>query len=186
GTSRAGQKFTDTGANLTTKDIKKYNKIAVYSIAKYSMVNVDHLLRLYLLMRQTRISACEYKEEIMERSKALIKELSKEAKDIYQWPPPPLPELDRGSRSTTPKRPRVDDVSEKEGDSMSIDEYDDSDSGSDQEELDSAGDVSCRHGVIGNGYVHTVTGDVATYTIMNYAYKGNAGAEIVGDLYITQ
>ncbi|KAG8701418.1 hypothetical protein FRC11_012186, partial [Ceratobasidium sp. 423] len=185
GASRAGQNLADEGANLTAKDIKKYNEIVVYSIAKYSMRLVEDLLRLYLLMRQTRIFAYEYKAEIAERSKALIKELSEEAKDIYQWPPPPLPEPDQGSCSTTSKRPRTDTLPEEE-DSMSVDEYDDSDSGSDQEEPDSASDVGCKHGVAGNGYVHTVTGDVATYTIKNYAYEGNGGAEIVGDPYIAR
>ncbi|KAG8686296.1 hypothetical protein FRC11_009190, partial [Ceratobasidium sp. 423] len=185
GTSGAGPKLAGAGDNLTAKDIKKYNKIVVYSIATYSMMQVEDLLQLYLLMRQTRFSADEYRTEIKKRGKARINELSVEAPDIYRWPPPPLPDTDRGSRTSASKKRRLDDLPEAQ-DSMSVDEYDDSDSGSDQEEADSASDVDCKHGVTGNSYVHTVTGDVGTYTIKNYAYKGDVGAGIVGDPYIVQ
>ncbi|KAG8750678.1 hypothetical protein FRC11_010183, partial [Ceratobasidium sp. 423] len=183
GTSGAGPRPAGAGDNLTAKDIKKYNKIVVYSTATYSMIHLEHLLQLYLLMRQTRFSADEYKKEIMKHSNALIKELSKEAPDIYRWPPPPLPDTDQGSSAS--KRPRLDDVTEAE-DSMSVDEYDDFDSGSDQEEPDSASDVDRERGVAGGSYVQTVTGDVATYTIKNYAYGGDVAAGIIGDPYIAQ
>ncbi|CAE6511545.1 unnamed protein product [Rhizoctonia solani] len=142
GMPKADQKLVDAG--LMIKDIKKYNKTVVCSIATYRVGRVQDLLQLYLLMRVTRIAAYEYREEIMERGKTLMNELSEEAKETYEWPPLPLPQLGPGSLPTGSKKPRLDYLTEAE-DSIPTDEYDDS--GPSQQELDSTSDVSRKYSV---------------------------------------
>ncbi|KEP55626.1 hypothetical protein V565_002400 [Rhizoctonia solani 123E] len=121
-------KRVDSNTKLTIQDIKKYNKIVVYTIAKYSMLDIEPLLELYLLMRQTRILAQQYQEEIRKDGPDRIDQLSYGAKDFYEWAPPPSPKSDRGRPS---KRQRTDDQSNELGsmteeieDMMSVDQDD--------------------------------------------------------------
>ncbi|KAH7334261.1 hypothetical protein B0J17DRAFT_631064 [Rhizoctonia solani] len=162
GEPRTPERVAGSNTELTTEDIIKYNKVAVYSIATYSMQDVESLLVLYLLMRQTRILVRQYKQEIRRDGSNRIKQLTRAAGDIYKWPPPPLSESNRGF-TTSSKQRELDDVSEE--DSMSVDQYDISESRSDFEELESLSDT---------GRTRTVIGEVATYTVRNYAYHGGA------------
>ncbi|CUA78003.1 hypothetical protein RSOLAG22IIIB_12970 [Rhizoctonia solani] len=165
------EKAGDKTADLTIEDIKKYNKIVIYKIGVYEMSCIESLLRLYLLMRTTRILAQQYKDEIKKFSLARILELSKEAGDIYKWPPPPL--------VASAKRKRLNDwcgesgsMAEESEDGMSDDQEDGSDSSSDSEKLDS---------LRSDAPTYVITGEVATYTLKNYAYETNAGACAVDD-----
>ncbi|KDN39877.1 hypothetical protein RSAG8_08528, partial [Rhizoctonia solani AG-8 WAC10335] len=54
GESGAGKTVADAHTNLKIKDIKKHNKVVVYTIATYAMSNILDLLELYLLMRRAR------------------------------------------------------------------------------------------------------------------------------------
>ncbi|KAG8731514.1 hypothetical protein FRC11_003941 [Ceratobasidium sp. 423] len=170
---------------LTAEDIKKHDKvlfespgprslidvmqIVVYSIAKYSMFNIQGLLQLYLLMRQTGILAHQYKEEIEKLSYARLMELLRDAKEIYQWPPPPLPESNMGStRSTTPKRKKMDDQIDAM-DNMSIDPDDSFDSESDSEELNSFSDADGPYTATGDGS-YAVTGNGLSYVSPAFLY----------------
>ncbi|CUA75737.1 hypothetical protein RSOLAG22IIIB_06044 [Rhizoctonia solani] len=125
-----------TNPNLKTRveNIKKHNKIVVYTIATYSMSDINDLFQLYLLMRHARTLAQRYQKEIQDDTPDLIWQLLDEAKDIYEWPPPPLPL----SKRETAKQRKLDELessvdSEETEDMMSLDSNDDSDFGSDSE-----------------------------------------------------
>ncbi|KEP49707.1 hypothetical protein V565_094670 [Rhizoctonia solani 123E] len=170
----AGEEVADVNTKLTIEQIKKHNKIVVYSIGTYDMREPEDILQLYLLMRQTRALAQQYKNEIMQ-STDRVWELFTEIKDIYRWPPPPRPKSDRGS-----KKRKLDDgrggqlPHMPENTSMSIEPYensDDSGSQSDLEELESLGNA---------GSMQRIVGEVASYTLMNYAHNEDAGACVSG------
>ncbi|KAG8697367.1 hypothetical protein FRC11_000083, partial [Ceratobasidium sp. 423] len=149
-----GQKFADADVELTIENIK-HGKIVVYSLGKYSMQATTDMLRLYLLMRQTRVLVKQYKDEIMKYGVDKITQLLSKASEIYRWPPAPLPESDRGSttRSTSNKRRKLDqclDGIPEANDSMSIDQDNYSDSDSDLEDLDSLSDIDCGYTVTAN------------------------------------
>ncbi|CAE7146244.1 unnamed protein product [Rhizoctonia solani] len=156
----------------TVEEIMKYNKIVVYTIAKFSMTHLPSLLQLHLLMRHTRTLAEDYEADIKKHSQVLLRQLVRQAKDIYRWaPPPPPPPSDRASkrRKTRSDMPPVDEDEDREdGDEydMSIDQDDSSGSISDPQELDSLDDLgpTCR-----------IAGDVAKYTVRNYAHEYNEG-----------
>ncbi|CUA77941.1 hypothetical protein RSOLAG22IIIB_12926 [Rhizoctonia solani] len=174
-TPTAVEEVADENAKLTIEDIKKYNKIVVYKVNTYDMSDIGSLLRLYLLMRQTRIIAQQYADEIKKFGVARVLQLSNEAEDIYKWAPPPL--------SGSAKRKRPNDwrgepgslTEELEG--MMSDQSDESGSRSDSEECDSFGDIAPTH---------TISGQVAAHTLKNYARETNRGACVVGDPCIAQ
>ncbi|KDN36855.1 hypothetical protein RSAG8_10553, partial [Rhizoctonia solani AG-8 WAC10335] len=155
GETGIGKTAVDVNTNLTIEDIKKFNKIVVYTIATYSMSAIEDLLELYVLMRHTRTLAQEYKREITGDVRARIRQLSKERTD--EW----------GSQ--------LDSTAEEENeDIVPVDQGDDSDSMSDSEELDSLSDA---------GPTRAITGEleVGIYTLKNYAYEGDAGNSGIGD-----
>ncbi|CAE6474060.1 unnamed protein product [Rhizoctonia solani] len=154
-----GETVTDAHTTLTVKDIKKYNKIVVYTIATFPMSNTESMLDLYLFMRLTRTLAEQYKDEIEKDDGAQISQLSEEAGDIYKWAPPPLQPSRKRQRSDA-WGSQLSSTDEKEDDDF----Y----SKSDLEELDSLSDVN-------PGPSRTITGEVGTYTLKNYAYREDAG-----------
>ncbi|CAE6419537.1 unnamed protein product [Rhizoctonia solani] len=164
-TPTAVEEVADENAKLTIKDIKKYNKIVVYRIDIYDMTDIGSLLRLYLLMRQTRILAQQYTDEIKKFSVARILQLSSEAGGIYKWAPPPL--------SGSAKRKRSNDWHSELGsmteepEDMMFDRSYESASRSDSEECNSFSDIAPTH---------TIHGEVAAYTVKNYAQETNRGA----------
>ncbi|KDN37447.1 hypothetical protein RSAG8_10182, partial [Rhizoctonia solani AG-8 WAC10335] len=167
-----------TGANtsLTIKDIKKYNKIAMYSIALYNMKGAEEMLQFYLLMRHTLALAEQYKDEIVGDKYDRVRQLLKEAKEFYKWPPPPRPPSDRGTkrqRTGGSKYNRsLPSVPEAKIDDMSIDPYEDSDYSFDSEEPEPPNDA---------GPMGRIAGEVASYTLRNYAYEEDAEACSLGN-----
>ncbi|CUA68290.1 hypothetical protein RSOLAG22IIIB_07818 [Rhizoctonia solani] len=149
---KTGEKTVDADINLSIKEIKKYNKIVIYSIAKYDMTATQDILQLYLLMRQTLVLAQQYRNEMIEDSVGLINQLINEAGEFYEWPPPPHPKSDRGT-----KRPRTGSECSNpfgptpENDSMSVDPCDDSNCESDREELESPDVDGPKRRVVGEG-----------------------------------
>ncbi|CAE6432165.1 unnamed protein product [Rhizoctonia solani] len=161
-----GETAMDAHTTLTIQDIKKYNKIVVYTIATFSMSHAESVLDLYLLMRLTRILAQQYKEEIENSDGTLISQLSEEAEDIYKWAPPPLQPSRKRQKSDAWSSQLSSTVEEEQDDIMSVDQDEDFDSRPDSEELDSLSDAE-------PGPTRTITGEVGTYTFQNYAYKGD-------------
>ncbi|CAE7069960.1 unnamed protein product [Rhizoctonia solani] len=164
-----GESKTDTGV---TEDIKKYNKIVVYTIETFSMDDISHLLRLYLLMRCTWRLAQDYQKDIKEDNAVRIIQLLGEAKSFYEWAPPPPPPSDRGMkrRKLNNCLSSVAETEQEEvdaDDSMSVDQDYSSDSVSDPQEFESSSDPgpTCR-----------ITGEVAKYTLKNYAHEEQIGA----------
>ncbi|EUC61505.1 hypothetical protein RSOL_396330 [Rhizoctonia solani AG-3 Rhs1AP] len=154
---KIGEEAAGVVTNLTVKEVMKYNKIVVYSIATYKMTVTEDILQLYLLMRQTRVLAQQYKEEITKDAFIRILALFDEAKELYQ-PPPPRPKSDsaRKKRKYTSSLPPTREVKAK-----CIDSEDDFDSSSDLEELES---------LSSGGPTGRIVGDVASYTVKNYAH----------------
>ncbi|CAE6485202.1 unnamed protein product, partial [Rhizoctonia solani] len=126
---KAGEEALGASTSLTTEDIKKYNKIVMYSLARYNMTRAEDMMRLYLLMRYTRTLARQYKDEIEEDDYAQVHELLKKAKEFYQWSPTPRAQSNRSESNSFAS------VSERQSEGMSIDSYEDSDCNSDPEEL---------------------------------------------------
>ncbi|CAE6499820.1 unnamed protein product [Rhizoctonia solani] len=124
-------------------------------------------------MRQTLVLAQQYRNEMIEDSVGLINQLINEAGEFYEWPPPPHPKSDRGT-----KRPRTGSECSNpfgptpDNDSMSVDPCEDSNRESDREELESPEDV---------GPTRRVVGEVASYTFKNDAYPEYVGACAFGD-----
>ncbi|KDN34760.1 hypothetical protein RSAG8_12169, partial [Rhizoctonia solani AG-8 WAC10335] len=88
-----------------------------------------------------------------------IRNLFNEAKEFYQWSPPPRPKSERSA-----KRRRLADglgnlSPTREVDSMSIDSCEDAESES--EELESLNEA---------GPMRRIRGEVGSYTLRNYAY----------------
>ncbi|CAE7127198.1 unnamed protein product [Rhizoctonia solani] len=170
-------------AILTIEEIKKYNKIVVYTIAEFSMDYIPHLLELYLIMRHTWILVQEYQNDVQKHSVTLIRKLATQAKDNYTWAPQPRPSKRRRTGSDTSRyMPSVTEGQNEEADDheyeednedgMSVDPDDSSDSASDPQELDSLSSP---------GPTHIISGEVAKYTMMNYAYERDTGAREAGD-----
>ncbi|CAE6529539.1 unnamed protein product [Rhizoctonia solani] len=130
-------------------------------------------------MRQTLILAQQYRNEMIEDSVGLINQLINEAREFYEWSPPPRPKSDRGT-----KRPRTGSEYSNpfgprpENESMSVDPYEDSDCESDPEELESPEDDV--------GPTRRVVGEVSSYTFINYAYPEDVGACAFGNSYSAQ
>ncbi|KEP45135.1 hypothetical protein V565_313450 [Rhizoctonia solani 123E] len=173
---KTGKENTDANASLTIKDIKKYNKIVMFSIAKYDMTAVENMLQLYLLMRHTLTLAQQYADEVEKDRHIRVRELMKEAKEIYDWPPPPRPKPDEGMKRQRTGRsnfsPAFSATPESKRDDMSIEPYDDSNYSSDSEELEPPNDT---------GPLLRVAGEVASYTLRNYAYEEDAVTCNFGD-----
>ncbi|CAE6496468.1 unnamed protein product [Rhizoctonia solani] len=147
-----GDAITDAHTIRSIQNIKRYNKIVVYTIATFSMSNTESMLDLYLLMRLTRTLAQQYKGETEKDDGARISQLSEEAEDIYKWAPPPL-QPSRKRQSLDAWSSQLSSTTEEEEyDIMSVDQSDDFDSKSDLEELDSLSDVD-------PGPSHTITGE---------------------------
>ncbi|KEP45010.1 hypothetical protein V565_330760 [Rhizoctonia solani 123E] len=184
---KAGKENMVANASLTIEDIKKYKKvlpinwfgirlltrtqIVVFSIAKYDMTAVQEMLQLYLLMRHTLTLVGKYKGEIVKDRHARVFELLKEAKEFYRWPPPPPhPRSDKGTerqRTGGSESNSFASVSERQSDGMSIEPYEDSDCNSDSEELEPSNDA---------GPTRRIVGEVASYTLRNYANEEDAEA----------
>ncbi|KEP46295.1 hypothetical protein V565_206980 [Rhizoctonia solani 123E] len=184
--AKTSEEAMGANTNLTIQDIGKYNKvlpinwfmtglltraqIVMYSIATYNMAVTEDMLQLYLLMRHTLTLAQQYKGEIEGDKDARVRELMKEAKEFYEWPPPPRPQSNRGTKR---KRTRSSEsnsfasVSERQSDGMSIEPYEDPDCSSDSEELEPSNDA---------GPTRRIAGEVASYTVRNYAYEEDAEA----------
>ncbi|KEP53193.1 hypothetical protein V565_034280 [Rhizoctonia solani 123E] len=173
---KTGEDAADVPTNLTTKEIKKYNKIVVYSIATYNLRATEGVLELYLLMRQTRALAQQYKNEITKDALGRIAGLLNEENEIYQWPPLPRP---KPASDHDPKRRKyTSSLSHTlDKDCMSIDPDEDFDSQSDSEELES---------LSSGGPTDRIVGEVASYTLMNYAHDEDAGACVPDYPYVAQ
>ncbi|CAE6368986.1 unnamed protein product [Rhizoctonia solani] len=137
----------DAHTTPDVKDVKKYNKIVVYSMAKYQMTSIGDMMRLYLLMRKSLGLAQQYRTEIVNDGSLRVEQLSTYAEELYQWPPPPRPKSDRGakrrrtggSECSNPLGPTPEDACEG------------SDYESDSEELESLSDASPTRRVVGEG-----------------------------------
>ncbi|KDN36315.1 hypothetical protein RSAG8_10937, partial [Rhizoctonia solani AG-8 WAC10335] len=175
---KTGERVAGVNANPATKDIMKYNKIVVYSIAKYSMLSTPLLLELYLLMRHTRALAQQYKNEIMKDGRNRIRQLLEEAKEFYQWSPPPRPKPAGPKRQKLGSETNLAPMAEEEH-GMYVDSYQNSDSGSgsDSEEPESLSDA---------GPMRRIRGEVGSYTLQNYAYEEDVRACVLGDQSTTQ
>ncbi|EUC60788.1 hypothetical protein RSOL_365300 [Rhizoctonia solani AG-3 Rhs1AP] len=169
--SKTSDEVRGANTTLTIKDIKKYNKIVIYTIATYNMRKTGDMLQLYLLMRHTLALAQQYKDEIVKDGYSRVHHLMREAKEFYKWPPPPRPQSDRVA-----KRQRTGGSSEyskslasvpENQHNASIDPYGDSDYSSDSEELEPPHDA---------GPTRKIAGEVASYTLKNYAYEEDAEA----------
>ncbi|CAE6479283.1 unnamed protein product [Rhizoctonia solani] len=173
GPSRAGDEVGGANTSPTIEDIKKQNKIVMYTIATYDMTVYSDMLQLYLLMRHTLTLAKQYKKEIEGDKYARVGKILKEAKDVYEWPPPPRPQSDRGTKRQNTGQSKYSgslaSVSENEPNDMSIDPYEDSDDSWVSEELEPPHDA---------GPTREIAGEVASYTLRNYAYE--KGAEACG------
>ncbi|CAE6465357.1 unnamed protein product [Rhizoctonia solani] len=193
--AKTGEEVTgaSTSTNPTTDDIQKYNKIVMYSIAKYEMTAAEDMLQLaqivmysiatynmavtedmlqlYLLMRHTLTLAQQYKDEIVGDKCARVRELLKKAKQFYDWPPPPRPQSNRGTKrhnsGANKYKPPLTSTSEHQGDDMSIDPCEDSEHSFDSEELEPPHNA---------GPTRKIAGNVASYTLKNYAYEEDAEA----------
>ncbi|EUC57879.1 hypothetical protein RSOL_232790, partial [Rhizoctonia solani AG-3 Rhs1AP] len=157
--------------DTTSSPPKAGKEIVVFSIAKYDMTAVQEMLQLYLLMRHTLTLVGKYKGEIVKDRHARVFELLKEAKEFYRWPPPPPhPRSDKGTerqRTGGSESNSFASVSERQSDGMSIEPYEDSDCNSDSEELEPSNDA---------GPTRRIVGEVASYTLRNYANEEDAEA----------
>ncbi|KEP49714.1 hypothetical protein V565_094740, partial [Rhizoctonia solani 123E] len=140
---KAGEEALRASTSLTTEDIKKYNKIVMYSLARYNMTRAEDMMRLYLLMRYTRTLARQYAGEIEKDDYAQVHELLKKAKEFYQWSPTPRAQSNRSEPNSFAS------VSERQSEGMSIDSYEDSDCNSDPEELKPPNDGSPTQRIAG-------------------------------------
>ncbi|CAE6479276.1 unnamed protein product [Rhizoctonia solani] len=86
---------------------------------------------------------------------ARVRELLKEAKEFYEWPPPPRSQSDRGTKRQRTGQSKydgsLDSVSENEPNNISIDPYEDSDDSFDSEELEPPNNAGPTRQVAGEG-----------------------------------
>ncbi|CAE6415766.1 unnamed protein product [Rhizoctonia solani] len=124
-------------------------------------------------MRHTLTLAQQYKDEIVGDKCARVRELLKKVKQFYEWPPPPRPQSNRGTKrhnsGANKYNPPLTSMSEHQGDDMSIDPCEDSEHSFDSEELEPPHNA---------GPTRKIAGNVGSYTLKNYAYE--EGAEACG------
>ncbi|KEP48964.1 hypothetical protein V565_111410 [Rhizoctonia solani 123E] len=169
GPPKAGEEAMVANTSVKIEDVKKYNKIVMYSIAMYDMAAAADMLQLYLLMRHTLTLARQYKDEMAGDECARVRELKKEAKELYEWSPPPRAPSNRGTKrhhsGASKYSPSLASMSEDKGNDMSIDPYDDSDYSSDSEVLEPPNAA---------GPERRIVGEVGSYTLRDYAYEEDA------------
>ncbi|CAE6475324.1 unnamed protein product [Rhizoctonia solani] len=169
GPPKAGEEAIVANTSVKIEDVKKYNKIVMYSIAMYDMAAAADMLQLYLLMRHTLTLARQYKDEMAGDECARVRELKKEAKEFYEWSPPPRAPSNRGTKrhhsGASKYSPSLASMSEDKGNDMSIDPYDDSDYSSDSEVLEPPNAA---------GPERRIVGEVGSYTLRDYAYEEDA------------